>query len=167
MNGTRLGRIQRFIGQATGDIYRLEIIRPIARAIMVTPPGSAHGDVLGDLILALGRGGVRADADANVRAAWWLVSTGQTPTARAVASRLASQRAHTAHEAQIRELAAEADAIARRDGPAIAEWRIARLRETGSLPTWRAVCREFGFPPSHVGLLVNALAERTETSEML
>lgn len=81
----RARRGARIVNRATGGKYPPIAIEAIGRAIAKTDLDSEHGQLLAGLIRALAYG---KPLDDVMAAAWQLAIRGETPTAKAVGSRL-------------------------------------------------------------------------------
>jgi hypothetical protein len=130
-----------------------QLAAAFGRALAVTAARSEHGQVL---TAALQDRPLPRRSPAE-RAAWWLAARGQTPTAQAVAKRLAEAQAQQ-ERAEERRQAAEQ--LARRDGPRAAQYAAGVIQSTGTGPTWRELGQAMGWPewswPAVIGRLERA-----------
>jgi hypothetical protein len=138
---TRIGR---------GRVPERGTAEAFGRALAGTHPRSPHGQLLTAALQ------VRPWADRTLaeRVCHWLARRGETPTARAVASRL-EQAGGQEQRAEERQVLTKQ--LAERDGLRAAVYVAGIVRDTGAGPTWRELGRAMGWPGWAVPWVVGQL----------
>jgi hypothetical protein len=130
-------------------------IANLAKVLMRTSPRSDHGQLLMRAMVPDERlSGPRSPEEEAVRR---LLSRGQSPTIRAVASYVADARRVAEAKARREALGAR---IAGEYGPAVAKAVADRIAETGESYTWAELYRAMGWPWGYPKVIIIRQLER-------
>ncbi len=132
-------------------VDRDQVRLALARALALTSPVSAHGQLL-TAALRPHPGGQRPAAQQAARS---LLRRGETPTAAAVATLLDGQQRHQAATAA---RTARVAGYVERDGQRAAQTVADYWQQHGCGPTWRELARLLGWPELDADVTVKALA---------
>jgi hypothetical protein len=125
------------------------------RALAATAPGSEHGQLLAAAL----RPAKWEDRSLQQRLVFGMARRGETPTARALESRLGQLEERRAHRERLRGTAAS---IAGRDAGKAGAFIAGTLGDTGQDPTWTELATAMGWPRKPYGLregIIRSLAE--------
>ena len=137
--GPSLQDRERYTALVTKTLAARRDVTPVAaaalgKALAAANPSSDHGQVLAAAVRALGAAPRKWPTDPAQEAVWWCAKRSTTPTAAAVADRLATiaarRKRNTTRWAEITRIVTE-------DGPRAAAHVAEVVRETETGPTWR------------------------------
>ena len=122
----------------------------IGKALVATPPGSEHGQLLVRALRPSPEGAQRPDDE---RAVFWLALRGETPTPGAVTGALQMMSARRAREERLH---AAAPPFVEADGERAAAHVAAAVRDTGTGPTWAELANAMDWPryPWHLRAVI-------------
>ena len=126
-----------------------------ARAMLATPAGSPHGEIIKSILVRLAAG-KKLQAGPQ-RASLWVASRGETPTEGAVRNRLEALAGYRASAEDSQGLKAGALVIAAGHGLESAEFVAKVVAETGTGPTWWQLTQHLGGEYTQGNFLVRAL----------